>query len=228
MGVLKKLTDEYFGNTMRIEDGKYADIAGHRVIIPVNFNADEFLEEFKKPGFYFFYTKEYNKQEDENHIMIRGGEKSVVDLRMYNWETLCENNFINDIINEKMFNSFVNLLKEEMSEIEIDENGNSILCRECDLDELFKDTDFTKYDYLPIIMGEFDNKFKKIKPKMSKMCVIHTLGENSYIVIPVMSMSAIQIESVVYSSMMRKWFSNKIEKIKKIGQKEYISKKKKI
>jgi len=228
MGVLKNLTDEYFKKILRTEDGKYANLAGHRVIIPVNFNADEFLEKFKKPGFYFFYTKEHDKQEDENHIMIRGGEKSVVDLQIYNWKTLCKHNFIDDSINEKMFNSFVNLLKEEMSEIEIDEDSNSILCRERNLDELFKDTDFTRYDYIPIIMGEFDSKFKKLKSKRSKNVCYRTLGENSCIVIPITSMSAIQIESIVYSSMMRKWFSDKIEKIKKVGPKEYIAKKKKI
>ena len=44
MGVLKTLTDEYFKETLRDEDGKFLDVDDFRVVVPSDFEERDFLK----------------------------------------------------------------------------------------------------------------------------------------------------------------------------------------
>lgn len=44
MGVLKKITEEYFGNRLRSEEGKFLDVKGFKVIVPVEYDEKKFYE----------------------------------------------------------------------------------------------------------------------------------------------------------------------------------------
>lgn len=67
MGVLKKITDEYFEKGLRNEDGKFLDIGGCRVVVPNEYTEEKFLRkanEVLKAMFVYFKKKENVNDED--------------------------------------------------------------------------------------------------------------------------------------------------------------------
>ena len=91
MGILKNITDEYFEKTLRNEDGKYLDVDGCKVIVPIDFDEKMFLEEVQKTLSHMnctFYSSETAKKYKESVEIECGNEYSML---CYTYSTLSQN-----------------------------------------------------------------------------------------------------------------------------------------
>lgn len=221
MGVLKKLTEEYFEEIIRKEDGKYGTLAGHRVIMPSDYDEMMFLKEFELPYIY----RRRAKGDDSygaKHIRIEGGEKSKYDLYMYDFN---EFSFTKQTcaINEKMYNSFVNLLRDEMKNIEFSVRGEIIVGSEHDLEKIADETGVNIGDLRNAVMYESKEKFGFLLTDRTDMNVFYIETSNfSYVLVDEAGYSGLRIEYTVFSSSIRNWFSDEIKKIRETGAENYV------
>ena len=121
MGVLKKLTDEYFGDTVRIEDGKKITVHGCDVIVPVIWDEKDFLKSVEnvlsEDNISEFISEYWYRQIDKsNDTIIECGNSYHLFIAKYD-EIIDEGYLtIEEIPNETTYNSIIKL-RDYMSPI---------------------------------------------------------------------------------------------------------------
>lgn len=222
MGVLKSLTDEYFKKTVRLEEGKKGNLAGYRVIMPTDCDESMFLKAFDYPYMYRRYDKGYGEIRD--YMIIEGGEKSSVNLYMYDFENFRKtDNCLKFNINKTMFDSFVNILRSEMKDMEFTEEGYMIVGKRGLVEKLANDTGVNIGDLEQSILEDADKEFKFLLDDRTEHHIFY-LGNDFYVLA---DRSIIRIKNTVYRSTIMNWLSNKLEELKKIDVKKYVDEKKK-
>lgn len=220
MGVLKKITNEYFGESLRKEDGKYGTLAGHRVIMPEDYDDMMFLNEFRLPYIYRRCVKGDDSY-GAKHIRIEGGEKSKYDLYMYDFNEFSYTKQTG-VINEKMYTSFVDLLKDEMRDIEFDKMGNIVVKRGDILEKIADETGVNIGNLRLAVIYEYEEKFDFLLTSRTDIHVFCFEPSDSCILIDRTGYSGLKIEYTVFLSSIRNWFSDEIEKIREIGAENYV------
>lgn len=128
MGVIKKLTDEYFEKTPREEDGKYIEIDGCRILVPPEFDEDRFLNVAQKIMNYLGCTfiKKGEKLED-GYVGIECAGEFIMSVCTYSEFSSQIDKFRIELnINETLYNSTIKLLKHYLKNIEVGE-GEEVL-----------------------------------------------------------------------------------------------------
>lgn len=121
MGVLKTLTDEYFGETARQEDGKFIEIGGCKVLVPMEYDEYDFLCKADEIiiSMYIIFTEE--KNECDGFISFKCGNGKWW-MNMESYEYLRKNTPNIKDHNENMHNSVVRFLEYFLKDVNIVKN----------------------------------------------------------------------------------------------------------
>lgn len=233
MGVLKKLTDEYFEKTLRKEKGKFLEVFGCRVIVPPDYDEDKFIE-----------SVEYILN-NTNAIFLQKGIYAYDKLKENGFiEAECKNDFslmMDDYTNIKnvdktLYDSYMKFMKHILKDVEICSINNGIdgavtcisLADGDEVQDLIENDDRTDIDdyhgvYItdPIIdefFDEFQDKAKIIRSEILYGGLAVTMRaanlDGNY-----------QIKTLLYAKEMREWWKNKINEVLEKGLSDYFGNK---
>ena len=141
MGVLKKLTDEYFGDTVRIEDGKKITVHGCDVIVPVIWDEKDFLKSVEnvlsEDNISEFISEYSYRQIDKSKdTIIECGNSYHLFIAKYD-EIIDEGYLtIEEIPNETTYNSIIKFLTYIVKDVDIDTDRNENYIRLTGEDEI--------------------------------------------------------------------------------------------
>ncbi len=154
MGILKKLTDEYFNETLRNEDGKFLDVDGCRVVVPLSFEEKDFLESVQKIISCYCYFDIFIKYEDKKDKYTNIECKGGLNMFIYSFENCVKyyKNIFNEDINKTMYDSIVKYLEHIMKDVKV------IKYRNLNYIELSKNIPGDK-DFLSKILKELCSRF---------------------------------------------------------------------
>lgn len=230
MGVIKKLTDEYFEKTLRKEQGKFLEVFGCRVIVPADYDEDKFIE-----------SVEYILN-NTNAIFLQKGVYAYDKLKENGFiEAVCKNDFslmmddfehtnINDV-DKTLYDSYMKFMKHILKDVEICSINDGICAVNCiplaegdEVQDLIENDDRTDRDYSdanitdPLIdefFDEFQDKAKIIRSeilydKLKVAMRVANLNDNY------------QIKTILYAKEMREWWKNKINEVLETGLSNYF------
>ena len=127
MGILKKLTDEYFEKTLRNEDGKYLYVDGCKVIVPMDFDEKMFLEKVQKTLSHmncdFYLSNNAKNNIEKEYVSIKCGNE--YSMLCYTYSTLLQHISkygLRLVINETLYNSVIKYLRHIMKNLDIVED----------------------------------------------------------------------------------------------------------
>lgn len=123
MGVLKTLTDEYFKETLRDEDGKFLDVDDFRVVVPSDFEERDFLKcvqrivdmspcrfyNEKLPDIEHIIPIEYK---NNWYMLVYSFEGMLLAAKKYNYDI--------DGINDTLYKSVIEYLKHISKDVELE------------------------------------------------------------------------------------------------------------
>ena len=165
MGVLRKLTDEYFEKTLRREDGKYIDVMGCRVITKGNDEID-FLNDFSRvfkdmlPEIVFTEDAEGTNEFD---IVEFGGGQCCLLFETYETFTTNSKGFNMTNISEAVYGSFIKLAKHVASAVDVVYHRNNYYY------VLADETEIARYIEDPLHEANMDTMYNTCMNKMRKM-----------------------------------------------------------
>lgn len=222
MGVLKNITKEYFGESLRKEDGKTVTVGKHKIIIPPGYDVKSFFDAFNK--MYHKLPKKFHRgayKKDGDVTVIEGGDKSGFDLCIYTYNFLKKKTYFVDGFTENMYNTLVDALRVEMADIYMVTNGFAIVANEADFLDVFKrqgvdEEEFPKF--INKVLSECVNIFSLLVRRTG----VH-YGESDIILV-VKSMSVF-IESILSYSAVKEWFDEKLAELKRDGVEKYVKQK---
>lgn len=228
MGILKTITEEYFGDTIRKEDGKKITVRGCEVIVPSGWDEKRFLNSveliFEKDDIAEFVSEYWYKQTDNsNFINIECGNSYHLCVSKY--DDIISENYLTteDIPNEITFNSIIKLLTYLLEDVPIDSERSKDYIRLTDEGEI----DYALYsgedeldefelqsaydDLIQYFIEEFGEK-----ANISKDDFHSILYNDSTLNIP------IKFETILYAKDMVKWWDDTLSEIEKQGPKTYF------
>lgn len=146
MGILKKLTEEYFKETLRNEDGKFLDVDGCRVVVPSDFEERDFLKCVQRVVD-MSSCRFLNEKLPNNEYIIPIEYKNNWYMSMYTFEGMLlaakRYNYDIDGINDTLYNSVIEYLKHISKDVEL-ERRNEMCIKLFDKksQKLAEDSDF--------------------------------------------------------------------------------------
>lgn len=235
MGVLKNITDEYFGGKLRAEDGKYMDVHGFKAVVPVDFDETKFLglvsdilmegnPEFvrsreKNGGYYHAdcendWCLEMDKLDDIREVIEEAG-----------WY---------DNLTDKQFESAIKFIEYLVCDISIDRDNNKEYLVLVDESDMYNKFDMAIYDaelddweaqecydnLLDWFLEEFgdDNKAEIVKDEIHAIQYYNT----SLCLKLCDSDNHIMFKTLLWASDMVKWWRTHLNDLEKMGAKEYF------
>ena len=181
MGILKKLTDEYFGDTIRNEDGKYLYVDGCKVIVPIDFDEKMFLDKVQKTLSHMnctFYSSETAKKYKGSVEIECGNEYSML---CYTYSTLSQHISkygLRLVIDETLYDSVIKYLRHIMKDLDIVENKISgftdyyiVIIDEKSFPDIDKVIKFGENSEFSKLYEKFKKEFKEIVGSGSDMCI---------------------------------------------------------
>lgn len=232
MGILKNLTDEYFGKKLRTEDGKYIEVHGFKVIVPIDYDEKKFLNLVS------------DILTEGNSEFVRSREKN--DGYYY---ADCENDWclemdklddIREIIKEwyeltdKQFESAIKFIEHLVCDISIDRENSREYLVLVDESDMYNKLDMAIYhanldewaaqecydNLIDWFLEEFGdtNKANIVKEE------IHTIVyHNSSLCLRLLdSNNHVMFKTLLWASDMVKWWETHLDDIVKIGVREYF------
>ena len=226
MGVLKKLTDEYFGDTVRIEDGKKITVHGCDVIVPVIWDEKDFLKSVEnvlsEDNISEFISEYWYRQIDKsNDTIIECGNSYHLFIAKYD-EIIDEGYLtIEEIPNETTYNSIIKFLTYIVKDVDIDTDRNEDYIRltgEGEIDYALYGDDLDEFqiqnaydDLIDCFLGEFGKKADISRDDLYliqyRECTLN---------LPV------EFKTLLYASEMIEWWNNILSAIKKQGPKKFF------
>lgn len=233
MGILKNITSEYFDEILRKEDGKFIDVYGCRVVVPVDYDEDEFIE-----------SVEYILN-NTNAIFLQKGIYAYGKLKENGFiEAECKNDFslmMDDYTNiknvdETLYDSYMKFMKHILKDVEICLINNGIdgmvtcipLADGGEVQDLIENDDRTDNDdydgvYItdPLIEEFFDEFQDKAKIIRSEI-----LYDGLAVAMRAANLDGnYQIKTLLYAKEMREWWKNKINEVLEKGLSAYFDEK---
>ena len=234
MGVLKNLTDEYFKNTARVEDGRYIDFYGIRILVPADYDTYDFLKKVES-----IYTESFkhgmvslpDDDTDQTKFKIKLKSKNKYMLIPV-FEKFKEISQENEDVDQKLYDTYVLVMRHFLKDVELMKNTNwpCIVLQNIDFiyDELSDngeiDNGYELEDIMQKTINEFFNEFKK-KADIIKD-EFHITITHSYECITFMDLtnesSYFEFKTLIYANEMVEWWKNKTDEIRKKGVLNYF------
>ena len=228
MGILKTLTEEYFGETVRKEDGKKITVHGCEVIVPQDWDEKRFLDSvelvLEDEDIAEFVSEYWYRQEDNSKfINIECGNSYHLCISKY--EDIISEDYLTteDIPNETTFNSIIKLLTHLLEDVPIDSErsedyirltgegdiDNALYSGEDELDEFELQSAYD--DLIQYFIEEFGEK-----ANISENDLHSIQYSGSTLNIP------IEFKTILYAKDMVKWWYYTLSEIEKQGPKTYF------
>lgn len=234
MGVLKKITDEYFGDKLRTEDGKYLEVHGFKALVPVDYDETKFLglvsdiltegyPEFvrsreKNSGFYHADCENDWCLELEKLDNIR---KTIEEEGWY-------------LLTDKLFESAIKFIEYLVCDISIDRDNNQEYLVLVDESDMYNKLDMAVYDaklddweaqecydnLVDWFLEEFGDSDKAdiVKDEIyaiqyynTSLCLKLCDSENH-----------VMFKTLLWASDMVKWWRTHLDDLVKMGAREYF------
>ena len=226
MGILKDLTKEYFGEKVRKEDGKKITIHGCDVIIPPDWDEEDFLNSVEtvllEDNISEFISEYWYKQMDKSKSTnIECGNSYHLCISKY--DEIIDEEYLTteEIPNEITYNSIIKFLTYIVKDVDIDTDRNEDYIRLTDEGEidyaLYRDDldDFqiqNAYDDLiDDFLGEFGKKTDIIRDDL------HSIQyRGTTLNLPV------EFKTLLYAREMIEWWNNTLSAIEKQGPKRFF------
>lgn len=235
MGVLKTLTEEYFKKTARVEDGKYIDANGYRIIVPIDCvedNFDESLELVLKNTTFVYASR---KENWGGWVDIKCKNSYLMMSNYESFHSSMENDKMCSKINEDTYGGCINYLRYVFKDIDLIENQNRFYMTIDDGSSFLKIQELAKKENVEqIFSGLFhilvDDFYQEFAPKveMREKDIIFKAydKEGMKILIDPQTPSKYYIPTrFMYIKYMNDWWKEHIDKLEKIGIKEYFKNK---
>lgn len=226
MGVLKRITDEYFGDIVRSEDGKKITVHGCDVIVPPNWDEEDFLKSVKvvltEAGVAEFVSEYwYRKLDTSLSTNIECGNSYHLCVTKY--DEIVDEEYLTteDIPNKITYDSIIKFLTYIVKDVDIDTKDNKdyiCLTGEGDIDDVLYIDDLDEY--------EIENAYDELIDYFLK-----TFGEKANIIyddlytITYMGTTLnviIEFETLLYAREMIEWWHETLSEIKEQGPKRYF------
>lgn len=235
MGVLKKLTDEYFEKTLRKEKGKFLEVFGCRVIVPPDYDEDKFIESvgdiLNNTNAIFLQKSAYAYGKLKENGFIEAECKNDFSLMMDDFE----HTNIKDV-DKTLYDSYMKFMKHILKDVEICSINNGIdgaaTCIPLadgdevqDLIESGDETDIDYYDGVYITDPLIDEFFDEFQDK-AKIIRSEILYDNLAVAMRAANLDGnYQIKTLLYAKEMREWWKNKINEVLEKGLSDYFGNK---
>lgn len=235
MGVLKNLTDEYFKNSARTEDGKYIDFYGVKVLVPADYDTYDFLK--KVESIYtesFKYGVVWLADEDtdqKSKIKLESGNRYmfIPDFEEFKQISHKEEN---EDVDWKLYDSYVFILEQFLKGVELMKNTNwpCIVLQDIDFiyNELSDNGDIDNgYEIEEVMEKTIDDFFNEFTKKADIIKdEFHITITHEYKCIIFMDLtngsSYFEFKTLIYAKEMVEWWNNKTEEIRKKGVLNYF------
>ena len=226
MGVLKKLTDEYFGDTVRIEDGKKITVHGCDVIVPVIWDEKDFLKSVENvlsedDIFEFISEYVYRRIDKSKDTIIECGNSYYLFIAKYD-EIIDEGYLtIEEIPNETTYNSIIKFLTYIVKDVDIDTKRDVDYIRLTDEDEidnaLYGDDldEFQMQNAFDNLIDVFLEDFGE-KAEISRDDLYSIQYRGTTLNLPV------EFKTLLYAREMIEWWNNTLSAIEKQGPKRFF------
>ena len=226
MGVLKKLTDEYFGDTVRIEDGKKITVHGCDVIVPVIWDEKDFLKSVENvlsedniSEFISEYV--YRRIDKSKDTIIESGNSYYLFIAKYD-EIIDEGYLtIEEIPNETTYNSIIKFLTYIVKDVDIDNNRNENYIRltgEDEIDNALYMDDLDEFQ----IQNAYDDLITYFLEVFGKKANISQNDLHSIQYSGTTLNLPVEFETLLYAREMIEWWSNTLSEIEEQGPKRYF------
>lgn len=222
MGILKNITDEYFEKTLRNEDGKYLDVDGCKVIVPIDFDKKMFLEEVQKTLSHMnctFYSSETAKKYKESVEIECGNEYSML---CYTYSTLSQNISkygLRLVIDETLYNSVIKYLRHIMKDLDIVENKIRgftdyyiVMIDEKSFPDIDKVIKFGENSELSKLCEKFTKEFKKTVGSGSDLYITGRHGKSILLKVKDF-MFSVDLNRIRRAKELREWWIKECTKI---------------
>lgn len=228
MGILKTITEEYFGETVRKEDGKKITVHGCEVIVPQDWDEKRFLYSVElvldSDDITEFVSRYWYEQTDNSKFVnIECGNSYHLCISKYD-DIISEDYLtIEDIPNETTFNSIIKLLTHLLENVPIDnerskdyirlvddgEIDNALYSGEDELDEFELRTAYD--ELIEYFIEEFGEKADISEDDLHSIQYYR-----STLNLP------IKFETILYAKDMIEWWDNTLSEIEKQGPKTFF------
>lgn len=221
MGVLKKLTEEYFRNNIRNEDGKILEIKGCKLIVDAEYDEDSFLDTCSAI-LRITQTANYNyggvNYSDKKDIHIKCGGNKDMYFNLFSYPEFVELPWNTNKVSEKTYKAFIELMECIMKDINVkskkDLNGNIGVIELFSYKKLYDEYGDKVSKYNDSLLGEMYDTFG-IKPSLDYSFIID--GSKFFL-----ENDITEIRMLIKLPEICEWFKEKKEEIKKIGAEEYF------
>lgn len=237
MGILKKLTDEYFEKELRTEDGKFMEVMGCKVLVPVDFTEDDFFILLNEAiadydgETIFSYYRDINDYDDDEYEKVKCGYNNyIVYPKLKNAD-------INFNVTESQYDSVKKFLKYifEVAQIETHDYKEKLILvdegtqyykfhykfYEAGIDD---NNGYIEDDCWDLLVEDFLTDFEK-KADIGRGDIeyfsYNNMGSNVCINIQSPSKSLF-FSALKYSREMTEWWKKVLDKIDEMGVKEYF------
>ena len=225
MGILKNLTKEYFGENVRKEDGKKITVHGCDVIIPPDWDEEDFLKSVEtvlsEDNISEFISEYWYKQMDKSKSTnIECGNSYHLCISKYD-EIIEEYLTTEEIPNETTYNSIIKFLTYIVKDVDIDTKRDVDYIRLTDEDEiddaLYGDDldEFQMQNAFDNLIDDFLEDFGE-KAEISRDD-LHSIQYRGYTLnLPV------KFKTLLYARKMIEWWNNTLSAIEKQGPKRFF------
>jgi len=238
MGILKNLTDEYFGENARTEDGKYITVHGCKVLVPVDYNEEKFLsyvDELLDTEYYDSYpaalivSSSYIREYDDKIKVDCDGTYLV----LYNFSDI-DSEYIPEGTDKKLYDSFIKFMKHIADGVSLmihRSTGHICLVDEStmynDFDMLFYEAGVDgdeSYWCFKNLVGMFIEEFgDKVDIDEDDLVFMSYNNYASNILLPVESSDdIIKLKRFMYAKEMTEWWKKELKSINDQGVLDYF------
>ena len=225
MGILKNLTKEYFGENVRKEDGKKITVHGCDVIIPPDWDEEDFLKSVEtvlsEDNISEFISEYWYKQMDKSKSTnIECGNSYHLCISKYD-EIIEEYLTTEEIPNETTYNSIIKFLTYIVKDVDIDTKRDVDYIRlsdEGEIDYALYGDDLDEFQ----MQNAFDNLIDDFLEDFGEKAEIsrddlYSIQYRGYTLnLPV------KFKTLLYAREMIEWWNNTLSAIEKQGPKRFF------
>lgn len=234
MGILKNLTDEYFGESIRGEEGKYIEVHGFKALVPPEYDENMFLglvEDILTEGEAEFVR---SRNKNDNFYNMECGNDFCISLNDLDdiREVIEDDGWY--VLTDKQFKSAIDFIGYLVSEISIDvdrSNDYLVLADEGDvynkLDMSFYDAkldDWQAQECYDGLIDWFIEEFSDYSKANIVKDEIHTIQYyNTSLNLKLTDNSNnIMFKTLLWAKDMVKWWDEHLNELEKMGAREYF------
>ena len=226
MGILKDLTDEYFGKKVRKEDGKKITVHGCDVIVPPDWDEENFLKSVETVLLEDTITEFvgeflYKHIDKSKNTTIECGNSYHLCISKY--DEIMDEEYLTteEIPNETTYNSIIKFLTYIVKDVDIDNNRNENYIRltgEDEIDNALYMDDLDEFQiqnaYDDLITYFLEVFGKKANISQNDLHPIQYRGTTLNL--------PVEFETLLYAREMIEWWSNTLSEIEEQGPKRYF------